>query len=50
MIKHGSDTFQLEVIVNPRKETLLDGIRLLLLPPTRHKHLIFAGQSSTLLS
>lgn len=43
-MKHGSDEFQLEVIVNPRRETLAEGVRVLLLPPTKHKHIIFAGK------
>lgn len=43
-VKHGSDEFQLEILINPRQETLRDALRLLLLPPTKHKHLIFAGR------
>jgi len=44
IMKHGSDSFQLEVVINPRLETLAESIRVLLLSPTKHKHVIFAGE------
>ncbi|XP_067929664.1 microtubule-associated protein futsch-like isoform X2 [Watersipora subatra] len=47
VVKHGSEVFQLEILVNPRRETLADALRVLLLPPTKHKHVIFAGYSFT---